>query len=148
MAEDLVRLKCVLEGKDRLRIKIISRGYNQYANCNFPKNIRVANREYLVPKSDVQMSDQKGKFFYRIGKNNIKICDETDIETVSDSLKNLKVYGSDITECCICLTADNEFIIFAPCGHFVSCNVCCVTLKKCPMCRADIKQIVTKDMLQ
>lgn len=37
--EDIVRFKCVKEfGK--LRIKIISQGYNPYANCQFPKNIR------------------------------------------------------------------------------------------------------------
>ena len=67
-----VRLKCVLEGK-KLRIKIISPGYSSHANCMFPKSIRVENREYEVPISDVVMTDTKGQFFYRIKKNNIKI---------------------------------------------------------------------------
>ena len=34
-----IQLKCVREGK-KLRIKIISPGYIQSANCRFPRDIR------------------------------------------------------------------------------------------------------------
>ena len=60
----------------------------------------------------------------------------------------MAVYGLNLTECCICLSSDNQFVILAPCGHYCSCNVCASKINKCPICRAQISQIVTKDMLQ
>jgi len=145
--DDLVRLKCVLEAK-KLRIRIISKGYHSDANCQFPKDIRVEGREYLVPRSDITMDDQRGKYFYRVRKNNIKICDNTDVANITDQLKDLKVYGLDLTECCVCLSDANEFVIIAKCGHYCVCKVCAAKLEKCPICRGKISQIVTKDMLQ
>jgi hypothetical protein len=40
-----VFLKCVKEGS-KLRIKIISSGFFNEANCQFPKNIRVEGRKF------------------------------------------------------------------------------------------------------
>jgi len=42
-------------------------------------------------------------------------------------------------ECVICLERKCD-IIFLPCGHLCSCNVCEVSLKECPLCRAGIQQ--------
>lgn len=149
---DLIRLRCVKEG-NKLRIKIISSGYSSDANCQFPKDIRVANREYEVPKSDITLSNTRGKFFYRIKKNNITICSNKPSELGLD-LTKLKIYGDEnIAECSICMNdvdskPDIVFIIIAPCGHYCCCKDCVKQLKQCPMCRADIGQIVTKDQLQ
>ena len=72
--ETLVRLRCVKEGS-RLRVKIISAGYNNNANCQFPRNIRLVDREYLVPIHAISFSEGAGrKFFYRVSKNYIKNC--------------------------------------------------------------------------
>ena len=138
-----IKLKCVREGK-KLRIKIISPGYIQSANCRFPRDIREENREYLVPQADITLMDTtRNLFFYSIKKRNIKI-----VELELD-LSNLKIYGdTSELECAICMTNENEIIIFAPCGHYCSCIVCSKKLKNCPMCRTNIKQIVTKDQLQ
>lgn len=150
--EQLVRLKCFKEGS-KLRIKIISSGYSSDANCQFPKNIRIEGRQYLVPKSDISLSNTRGKFFYRIKKNNITICNDKQSEPGLD-LTKLKIYGDEnITECCICMNdveskSDIVFIIIAPCGHYCCCKDCVKELKQCPMCRANIGQIVTKDQLQ
>lgn len=139
---DLVTLKCVNEG-NRLRIKIITSGYIQSANCQFPKDIRVADREYTVPKNDVIMADTRGKFFYRIKKNNIKIIDK------KEYYSNLVVYGDGCTECAICMDDEAlEYVIFVPCGHYCCCKVCATQIKNCCMCRAPIKQTITKDQLQ
>jgi len=146
---ELIRVKCVKEG-NKLRIKIISQGYSSDANCQFPKDIRVDQREYLVPKSDVSLSNTKGKFFYRIKKNNIVICNKS----LENDFSKLKIYGDEnITECCICMNdvesqPDIVFIIISPCGHYCCCKDCVKSLKQCPMCRANIEQIVTKDQLQ
>ena len=147
--QELVRLKCVKEG-NRLRIKIVSNGYSSDANCQFPKDIRLDGREYEVPKSDVSLSNTRGKFFYRIKKNNIVICNKS----LENDFSKLKIYGDEnITECCICMNdvesqPDIVFIIISPCGHYCCCKDCVKSLKQCPMCRANIEQIVTKDQLQ
>lgn len=133
-----VTLKCFKES-NKLRIKIISPGYIHEANCMFPKNIRVEGQQYTVPIEDVLMTDTKGKFFYRIKKNNIKIV---------NSYANLVIYGDDITECAICMESYDDYVIFVPCGHYCSCNDCAKQLKYCCMCRADIKQVIKKDQLQ
>ncbi len=151
----LVTLKCVKE-KSRLRIKIITPGYIQGANCQFPKDIRVDGREYTVPRQDVVMADTRGKFFYRIKKNNIKIV-ETHSNAEIVSKDSLTVYSNngddDAIECSICMEGLNDdpslvFVIFVPCGHYCCCQGCGKSLKTCCMCRADIRLQITKDQLQ
>ena len=152
-SNELIRIKCCLE-KNKLRIKIVSAGYSSDANCQFPKNIRIEGRQYLVPKADITLANTKGKFFYRIKKNNITICSNSLEPELCIDLTKLKIYGDEnIAECCICMNdieskSDIVFIIIAPCGHYCCCNDCVKELKQCPMCRADIGQIVTKDQLQ
>ena len=43
--------------------------------------------------------------------------------------------------CKVCFTKDRE-IIFAPCGHFMTCLDCRLRFEKCPVCRAKIISIV------
>ena len=149
--EELVTLKCIKEG-NKLRIKIISSGYSSDANCQFPRDIRLDGRFYQVPRRDITLSDTRGKFFYRIKKNNIIICNKP--IKVDIDLTKLKIYGDEnVTECIICMNdADSKpdiiFIIIAPCGHYCCCKDCVKELKQCPICRANIGQIVTKDQLQ
>jgi hypothetical protein len=137
---NFVTLKCVKE-KNKLRMKIITPGYVSYANCQFPKDIRVENQEYTVPSSDVMMADTRGKFFYRIKKNNIKIVTQNDY-------KDLVVFNEDLTECAVCLETYDEYVIFVPCGHMTTCRPCGTQLKQCCLCRANINQIITKEQLQ
>lgn len=149
---ELIRVKCVKE-KNKLRIKIISTGYSSDANCQFPRDIRKEGREFLVPKSDITLANTNGKFFYRINKKNITICNDKQPEIGID-LSKLKIYGDEnVAECCICMDDVESkpgivFIIIAPCGHYCCCKDCVKDLKQCPMCRANIGQIVTKDQLQ
>lgn len=146
-----VRLKCVKEGS-KLRVKILSPGYSPEANCQFPRSVRLEGREYTVPASDISLCDTRGKFFYRVKKNNIIIHDDSVQNEVDVS--HLKVFGDEnMAECAICMNdtdmkPDIVFVILAPCGHYCSCNECAVQLKTCPMCRANISQIVTRDQLQ
>lgn len=159
---DLVRLKCVAEGR-RLRVKIISHGYNSEANCQFPRDIRLDGREYLVPVTDVKFSEMNCKFFYRIGRKNIQIID--DVTKISSDLSNLKIYGDvegdQHMECCICFCTcsgggggnvsvsgeDNQMVVFAPCGHYCCCLACANKINKCPLCRGEIQHRVTRDQL-
>tara|TARA_R110000824_G_scaffold134309_1_gene297255 strand:- start:18 stop:218 length:201 start_codon:yes stop_codon:yes gene_type:complete len=63
-----VVLQCVKE-KSKLRVKIISNGYNNNANCQFPKAIRKEGLKYKVPPEAIKVV-QRGlnKFFYNVDK--------------------------------------------------------------------------------
>lgn len=164
----MVHLKCVSES-GRLRVRITSLGYSPHANCRFPRNIRVEGREYMVPTSDVKfMPTSSGKFFYSVKASRIQILGlegsvsssnsvstTATTTTTTKSFKDLKVYGDDsLTECLVC--ADDApgivFVIFAPCGHNICCGTCATKLKSsrspCPMCRAKIEHVVTRDQLE
>ena len=139
-AELSARLLCVKQ-RSRLRVRFTSPGYNPYANCLFPRAIRIEGKEFEAPASAVTLSDTQGKFFYRVKAALIKeVVVAVSVESVYES-----------SECVVCLDAPPA-IIFAPCGHFCACEECATSLhrttKKCPMCRANIVQCVTKEQLQ
>ena len=134
----MIKLKCVKEGS-KLRVKIISPGYNSRANCQFPKNIRSDGAIYEVPAEDVGFSENaQNKFFYRIKKNNIKI--------ITDQIDQI-FEDESTTECVICMTEEKD-VVFAPCGHYCCCNACATKLNsKCPICRGRISTIVKYDQI-
>lgn len=141
-----IYLKCIKEcGK--LRIKIISHGYNQNANCQFPRNLRVENRIFIVPAQDISVANTQGRFFYRIAKHNIQIIEDN--EPIQQNINLDKIY--EIYECCICM--DNESnMIFVPCGHLCICMICADTIRnqhntRCPMCRTITNIIIDKKQL-
>ena len=145
---EFVKLRCQkISGK--LRVRIVSPGYNHDANCQFPTAIRVEGREYLVPTEDISFCERANrKFFYRVGKKNIKIVSQ---QEVIENIPINKVFGDDDEdkECCVCLTQEKD-IVFAPCGHFTCCESCGTNLspKICPICRGQIKQIVKRDQIE
>ena len=142
-----VRLKCIKEG-NKLRVRIISPGYNPNANCQFPRAIRQEGREYTVPSSAITFSEGPNlKFFYRVKKKSISI-----VVNANTTVK--KVYGDeDIdTDCVVCMFIEKD-VVFAPCGHYCCCDSCATNIHKsrksiCPMCRAAIIQIVRRDQIQ
>jgi hypothetical protein len=153
MSEELVRLRCVKEGS-RLRVKIISSGYNNFANCQFPRDIRQVNREYMVPVHAISFSEGAGrKFFYRVSKSYIKIAEDTYGDTyvpgVGTGPIELKIFGDDdSTECIICMSEEKD-VVFSTCGHYACCGTCAGTIfrttKKCPICRGHINCIVKRE---
>lgn len=149
--EDKVRLKCV-EERGKLRVKILSKGFAHDANCQFPRAIREEGREFLVPRGDISMVETKGKFFYRVKKNNIEIVPTKPSQQPQSNLKDLKVYEDpELQECVICMDEKDPvagFMIFVSCGHCCTCKKCSEKLKQCPMCRAPISQKITKEQLQ
>lgn len=151
-----VRLKCVSEGS-KLRIRIISPGYYNYANCQFPKDIRVLGRLYECEPGDVKLVNIGVTYYYRIKKSGIRILDNTPLNNVTNaniiSVCNSnyipeKIYTDDNPECSICLT-EEKAIIFVPCGHFATCNNCDKKLpnRKCPICRKDIRNTITPEQM-
>lgn len=144
-----VYLQCNRQGS-KLRVNITTPGYNNQANCQFPRAIRVEGRRYRVPSSSIKVaSGRAGKFFYRISKNSIEILDNTDIETRDEIKPQIpdRIFKSD--ECLICMDSECE-VIFADCGHMCVCEGCSVKLSgnKCIMCRNTIISRIHKKDFQ
>ena len=137
-----VYLECVKEGS-RLRVKIRSPGYNNNANCQFPKNIRAEGRKYEVSPKAIKVSSNSGTFFYRISKSNIKILEDDDEVAYRPST----IYTSG--DCCICIDSECEIVI-VECGHLCLCQDCSKNYKSdtCPLCRGHIKAKIHKNQLQ
>ncbi len=138
-AEDKIFLQCIKEGS-KLRVRVISPGYNNEANCQFPRNIRVEGRTYSTFISNLSFSERSGKFFYRVSSKYINI----------ESKLVDKIYENIDSECIICM--DNTYeVILVPCGHYCLCKECATKLKlshsNCPLCRKKINMFVTRDML-
>lgn len=144
-----VRLRCI-KVKSELRVRIISNGYLFNANCQFPRDIRVEGREYLVPIEDVKFSTRNNiKFFYRVMKN-IKIVDSSNDNVNSDVKSSAKVkfdhiYTDDAdNDCNICMSATKAEVYF-PCGHYCNCSDCASKITKCPLCRTVIQKRVKRE---
>ena len=143
----MVMLKCVAEGR-RLRIKIVSAGYLNNANCQFPRDIREVGRFYECAENDVTLVQMRGKYYYTIRKSGIKIIqDHGSISIRETPVKPQKVYNDeDNVDCSICLVSKKE-VIYVPCGHFISCDICNTSLKKriCPICRSPISTTISSE---
>jgi len=52
--------------------------------------------------------------------------------------------STDVDSCSICMERKKK-VLFEPCKHVVTCNKCANDLKemKCPVCRVDIKKMMT-----
>lgn len=143
---NLVRLQCV-KVSNKLRIRITSPGYNGFANCQFPRAIRMEGRRYSVPAGDISFVDTSTmKFHYRVKAKNIRILDGN----VGDEpvVAVAKIY-EDINdqECCICM-ADDKSVVFSPCGHYVCCFNCAIQCELCPICRSRVLRVVKRDEIQ
>ena len=140
MSVNYVYLKCVKE-KSRLRVKIISNGYNNNANCQFPKAIRKEGQQYKVPDYAITVV-QRGtnKFFYHVNKSKIELI-------YDENVKPDNIYES--VECCICMDEECN-IVMVPCGHLCMCSGCSEEYQppKCPMCRANVVIRIDKSKLQ
>ena len=139
-------IKCV-KVKNKLRIKFHSyfdsegkeyrNVYNNTYNCQFPKDIRVEGRFFEIGENDLTTVINRGKSFYRVSKNNIKILDEyTDPDF---DISKIKIYSID--ECVVCLT-EKPNVIFLPCGHQCTCLTCYNMIsnvhKDCSLCKKKI----------
>ena len=141
----LVYFRCVKE-RSRLRVRIISSGYNQAANCQFPRAIRVCGRKYSAPASDVTLArGPAGKYFYRVKKAGVEIVEE------ESEVKVKKVFEEEDPDCVVCMDQDYDVVI-VPCGHYCLCKDCASIIQGdtglCPICRGVINKVVTRDQIQ
>lgn len=149
---NIVYLKCISIG-GKLRIRITSNGYINYANCQFPRNLREEGRIYSVPSESITLITSRSKWYYRISNpitiidSSSESCDDILVNTILPMFKNIKMYDSDDHECVICM--DNPIDrVFVPCGH-TACGLCSEKLrnKNCHMCRKKILNIILPSQL-
>lgn len=136
-----VLLKCVKTGS-KLRVRIVSPGYFNDSNCQFPRDLRVEGRMYKVPPEAITLAESKnGNYFYRIKKGQIDIFNDPDL------LKTMTIFeDASLSECAICFEAPKDSVI-VPCGHFYTCKPCSAKLQKCPICRGGITSIIDKSQM-
>jgi len=143
---DFVFLKCFsIAGK--LRVRIITAGYNNNANCQFPRDIRQLDRVYSIPMRNISIAQSnKGTYFYRVKNKDINIVSEE-----PENIGEIKVYMDDEDDtCCICYDSKRELVL-VPCGHFNMCKTCTNSIlktNKCPICRSGIACAITPDKLE
>lgn len=66
---EIVFVELICVKKDgKLRVRILSEGYYNDANCQFPKDLRVENRRFRVPVANVNLITMKGKYYYSVKK--------------------------------------------------------------------------------
>ena len=145
---EMIRLKCIKVG-NKLRIRIISPGYFNEANCQFPRDLRVENRIYEVPADSISLIS-RSKNYYNIKKNSIKIIDEIDnLTMVLIKIKVFEDVSSD--DCAICMT-NEKCMIIVPCGHYYTCEECISKIKKstgcCPICRITFTKVINKSQIE
>lgn len=139
-----VYLECIKE-HSRLRVRITSPGYNNQANCQFPRDIRVVGRKFKVPSSAISVAGSEGKgFFYRVKRAHVEQIGE-EVVIIPD-----KIFSTG--DCALCLSEVADIVII-PCGHMCMCTGCSKEMdvnhiKDCPMCRTRITNKIHKDKLR
>lgn len=148
----MVYLHCVREGS-KLRVRILSSGYNREANCQFPRAIRSPGRQYAVPKTAISFArGSGGKFFYRVSKNQITVLSRpVDDSAFQQSAKVEKIFEDEDPTCAICLYEERNVVV-VPCGHYCMCKECATQIAQstgtCPLCRGPVALVVTRDQIQ
>lgn len=143
---DTVYLQCVNE-KNKIRVRIISKGYNKNANCQFPRNLRVPGRKFSVPASSIKVaSGRAGTFFYRVSNKSITIVNDEQIPNTNTQMPST-IYESET--CCVCMDLACD-IVMVDCGHLCMCHECSPRYieSTCPMCRSYIQSRIHKNQLE
>lgn len=156
-----VLLQCVKKGS-KLRVQMISsHPFIKGINCQFPRNIRYEGMYYVVKQEGVTLKNN----FYSAMQKNIIVCQTMNLDEVKLYINNLEncnngnngnnikiipkaIFGEDgDVECVVCLYDARE-MVFSPCGHFITCNDCSKTCKKCPLCATPVGCILTRNEIK
>ena len=136
---DYVYLECV-RVRSKLRVRIVSPGYYNDANCMFPRDIRIAGRKYRVPSFNVSLITTRGQYYYSV-KSGIEVLDNP----MAMRPEEIKIFEDTTTdECAICMV-EKKSVIVNPCGHYYMCTACCQSVRNCPICRGPIQGFLRKE---
>ncbi len=133
-----VYLECVKE-RSKLRVRIVSPGYLNSANCMFPKDIREEGRKYKVSRWNVRLITTRGKYYYSV-LSGITVIDSLPAPKTAADVAHVYEDTSN-TECAICFT-EPKGVVVAPCGHYYMCLSCGEKVDKCPICRGPVEGLI------
>jgi hypothetical protein len=138
-----IRLKCI-KIHNKLRVRIISPGYYNNANCQFPRDLRVEGRLYDVDPSAINLVTRTTNYYSITKKLAITII--SDIDSITDDFKNsnITVFEDNSEEDCAICMVNEKCIIIIPCGHYYTCAECTKKINKCPICRRGFTKTITK----
>ena len=146
---EYVEFICIKEGS-KLRIKILSPGYLAYANCQFPRDIRIEGLKYKVKSDDIKLITARGRWFYSVKKkDSIEILNllQNDLQNDLPKHHNLQIYeDKEDVDCSICMI-DHKNIVFYPCGHYHACSNCAKLVNNCPMCMKKIENRIDRSLI-
>ena len=148
LAETVI-LECI-KIRSRLRVRVISPGYFRDANCQFPRALRSEGARYSVPKQHLRfIQGGNRKYYYSAPAKHVTVL-AAGAAVAQDPAApiDLHVYtDAGETECLVCFDADKA-VVLVPCGHYCLCAPCAQKLNgSCPMCRAPIQQIATREQI-
>lgn len=157
-----VVFKCVRE-RGKLRVKILTAGYMNEANCQFPRDVRQEGCHYKVKAANIRLITTRGKYYYSVARSCVEVLGETiekhDLVGVrppqagasaahsagANPTENITVFEDDRTdECCICMCVEKQIVF--NCGHLYTCQACSVMVHTCPICRQRITQRINKKL--
>ena len=136
-----VTLKCIKEGS-KLRVRIVTQGYYNEANCQFPRDLREEGRQFTVPAHAVSLITSRGKWFYSVKNKSLITVNSEEV------LTSLKVYeDTETVECAICYDQP-KCMVLIPCGHYHTCATCTGKIMTCPICRVTITKSINKALME
>jgi hypothetical protein len=148
MSTSVVLLECVAIGS-KLKVKMRTQGFIMNANCQFPRDLRVAGRKFEVNADAVKLMRAKGgTYFYSVkDKQKIRVIGETSSSSSSSATSLSHIYeDTECNDCVVCL-CEAKTTVMVPCGHFYTCQACSARLTTCPMCRAPITDRIDKSLV-
>ncbi len=148
---EYVLLQCVKE-KSKLRVKMISsQPFIKGINCQFPRNIREEGKYYVVKSGLITLK----KNFYSAMQKDAVVCSTFDMEEIKKYINDMAatnnkinptvIYGDDDDYGCVMCLGDEKDIVFAPCGHFITCNGCSKLCQKCPLCGVKVLDLLKRE---
>jgi hypothetical protein len=85
----------------------------------------------------MQVTEEYPRSLYGVGQ---MVNDYVISQQQAESVRQADMQAA--TQCVVCLDSAKTDILL-PCGHYVLCSTCAAAVKKCPVCRAVIKQRAT-----
>lgn len=145
-----VLLQCIKQGS-KLRVKMMSSNpFIKGMNCQFPRAIREEGMYYILKSETIKL---RNNFYSAIGSIVYKTFNFDEVKKYigdiceTKKIKPAIIFGEDDEiECIICLEKEKD-TVFAPCGHFMTCSVCSIKCKSCPICRGKIFSMLKRNDL-
>ncbi|OAF70264.1 hypothetical protein A3Q56_01980 [Intoshia linei] len=106
---------------------------NDSTNINNSQIIKIGNHYVLqisVPDKSSYTTKKNLKTRYLIEKKHKKI------NILKEKMKKFDIKKNEL--CLFCCEKNIE-VVFNNCGHYVSCSLCAINFKECPVCRKNIK---------